>query len=277
MAEVSAKTVMALRQATGCGLMECKKALAASAGDLKVAEQKMKDAGVLKAQKKSGRVASEGLIHIQLDDSGTRAVMLEVNCETDFVARDENFIGFVRQASAQALAQQTDDLSDLIASVTADGETIEAMRQRLVQKVGENIQLRRLKVVSAPDGGAIGHYQHGDRLGALVVLDVAAAELGRDLAMHVAANRPKSISEDDFPKSELDSERAAYAAQASETGKPEDIQTRMVEGRMRKYLEAHSLLAQPFVKDVEVKVRDLLKPVKGQVLQFECYALGETA
>ena len=151
------------------------------------------------------------------------------------------------------------------------------MRQRLVQKVGENIQLRRLKVVSAPDGGVIGHYQHGDRLGALVVLDVAAAELGRDLAMHVAANRPKSISEDDFPKSELDSERAAYAAQASETGKPEDIQTRMVEGRMRKYLEAHSLLAQPFVKDVEVKVRDLLKPVKGQVLQFECYALGETA
>lgn len=275
MSEISAKDVMALRELTGCGLMECKKALQASAGDLQLAQQKMLEAGVIKAQKKSARTASEGVIAVAISDNASQAVMLEVNCETDFVARDENFINFVNNVLSHALTSSNETVEALL-EAQIDGGSIESLRQQLVLKVGENIQLRRLVRLQAPAGGSVAHYIHGVRLGAIVALDVAAEAIGKDLAMHIAANRPKSIDENDFPQSDLDHERAIYQKQAAESNKPQDIQDKMVEGRMRKYLQEHTLLAQPFVKDPDVTVRDLLKPVDGNVLAFECFALGDT-
>ena len=274
MSEVSAKAVMELRKATGCGLMECKKALTSAQGDLALAKQEMRASGVLKAEKKSARLASEGLIDIKTADDGLSAVMVEVNCETDFVARDDHFQAFITQVSTAALQAKLTDLAAVSAHVTEAGESIDALRQALVLKIGENIQVRRLAQLQAPVGGVVAHYVHGGRLGVIVTLDVNEPELGRDLAMHIAASQPIAIDESDCSAEVLDSERAVYQAQAEASGKPPEIQQRIVAGRIKKYLEENTLLAQAFVKNPDVTVESLLKPSRGAVLAFECFVLG---
>lgn len=274
MSEISAKAVMELRKATGCGLMECKKALASAQGDVALAQKEMRASGVLKAEKKSTRLASEGLVDIKTADDGLSAVMVEVNCETDFVARDDHFQDFVTQVSTAALQGQLTDLSDLSGYVTTSGESIDALRQALVLKIGENIQVRRLAQLQAPAGGLVAHYVHGGRLGVMVALDVNEPELGRDLAMHIAASQPVAIDESDCSKDVLDSERAVYEAQAEASGKPSEIQARIVAGRIKKYLEENTLLAQAFVKNPDITVGSLLKPSGATVLAFECFVLG---
>ena len=275
MTEVSAKDVMELRKITGCALMECKKALSLANGDVTLAQQKMKEAGVLKAAKKSSRATLEGLIYVATNTDCSKAVMLEVKCETDFVGKDSNFVEFVQSVAEHALVAEINNVESLLASKIDEANTVESLRQQLVLKIGENIQISRLENIAAPAGGVVGHYVHAGKLAALVSVTVKDESLGRDLAMHITANRPKAISEADFPKEELDSERTSYLAQASETGKPQDIQLKMVDGRMKKYLAEHSLLEQPFVKDNDVKIADLLKPTNAEVKAFVCYALGE--
>jgi elongation factor Ts len=275
MTEVSAKDVMELRKITGCALMECKKALAAAKGDLVLAQQKMKEAGVLKAAKKSTRATLEGLIHVATSSDNTKAIMLEVKCETDFVGKDNNFVEFVHNVANHALVKGIGNVDELLSSQIDDNNTVESLRQGLVLKIGENIQVSRLSYMAAPDSGVVGFYVHSGKIGSLVSLSAKEVDLGRDLAMHITANRPKAIGEADFPKEELANERSSYMAQASETGKPEDIQLKMVEGRMKKYLAEHSLLEQQFVKDNDVKVQDLLKKANAEVQKFVCYALGE--
>ena len=273
MANVSAKDVMDLRKITGCGLMECKKALAEANGDIELAQQKMKEAGVLKAAKKSSRAALEGVIVVVSNQTNTHSVMLEVNCETDFVGKDNNFLTFVNSIANHALENNLLNITDLSNSQIHADKTVEALRQELVLKIGENIQIRKLVNVKSKETGRVGSYVHGGRLAALVVLDVSDDVLAKDIAMHVTATRPKSISEADFPKQELADERATYLAQAAESGKPLEIQEKMVDGRMKKYLAEHSLLEQAFVKDNDVKVSELLKNAK--VESMHCFALGE--
>ncbi|MBM93703.1 MAG: elongation factor Ts [Legionellales bacterium] len=274
MSEISASTVMALRKATSCGLMECKKALAESNGDLKAAQALLRQSGALKADKKQDRLASEGVVAVLANSDATAAVMLEVNSETDFVARDEHFKTFVDSALSAAMDSDAEDASALASVQTDSGETVEDLRKALIAKIGENIQVRRMVKFQAPEGGVVAHYVHGGRLGVLLTLNVNELDLGKDLAMHVTANQPIAVDESDCDSDVLAQERAVYQAQADESGKPEDIKTRMVEGRVKKFLQENTLLAQPFVKNPDVTVSELLKPSKGQVMSFELFVLG---
>jgi len=271
---ITAALVKELRERTGSGMMECKKALVASNGDVDVAIEAMRKSGLAKADKKSDRIAAEGVIAIETSADGKRAVMLEINSETDFVAKAEDFIDFVNKVSHKVLEAQPNNVDELMALVLDGGNSIETVRQALVAKIGENIQIRRFELMTT-DNGVIGSYRHGDRIGTIVKLTGGDLALAKDLAMHVAASRPQAISGADLPAELLEKERDIVATQAKDSGKPEAIIEKMVEGRMKKFVNEISLLGQAFVKDPDVTIEKLVNQANAAVEAFGFFEVGE--
>lgn len=240
---ISASLVKDLRERTGAGMMECKKALEETAGDIEAAVDALRAKGQAKADKRSSKVAAEGIVVIQRSNDDKLAVMLEINCETDFVARDENFKDFADTAAKLALSNKTDDVQQLLAITTHEGKTLEDVRQTLVAKIGENVQIRRIVLVTSD--AVVGAYVHGQRIGVLISLsDSSDAELARDIAMHIAASKPLVIAPEAVPADLIAREKEIYSVQAAESGKPADIIEKMVIGRMKKFLDEVSLLGQ---------------------------------
>ncbi len=268
---VTASMVKELRERTGAGMMECKKALVAANGDLDAAAEELRKSGQAKADKKAGRVAADGRIVVNKD--GGKAIIVEVNSETDFVAKDENFIAFAEAVAAAALASGTTDVAVLAAKKIDGSRTVEEARTDLVTKVGENISVRRAAIVQG--GGPIGHYTHGARIGAVVALEGGDEELARDIAMHVAAINPVCVDESQVPAETLERERRIFSEQAEASGKPADIIEKMVTGRVAKFLKEITLLGQPFVKDPDVSVGKLLKGAGASVTSFVRFEVGE--
>lgn len=255
---ISASLVMQLRERTGAGMMECKKFLIATNGDIEAAIIEMRKAGQAKADKKADRVAAEGVVVIARSADGRSAVMLEINSETDFVARDENFTEFANKVAEAALNSSVTTVDGLSATTLPSGNTVEQARQELVAKIGENIKLRRLERMHT-DAGVIGYYLHGSRIGVMVALKTNDEELAKDIAMHIAASKPIVVSKDQVSADAIENEREIFTAQAKESGKPQEIIDKMIEGRINKFIDEVSLLGQPFVKNPDVKVGQLLK------------------
>ena len=268
---VTASMVKELRERTGAGMMECKKALVATKGDLDAAAEELRKSGQAKADKKAGRVAADGRIVVVTD--GGKAIIVEVNSETDFVAKDENVIAFAGAVANAALASGTTDVAALSAQSIDGSRTVEEARTELVTKVGENISVRRAAIVES--SGPIGHYTHGARIGAVVALEGGDEELARDIAMHVAAINPVCIDETQVPVDTLDRERRIFSEQAEASGKPAEIIEKMVTGRIAKFLKEITLLGQPFVKDPDVTVGKLLKGAGASVTSFVRFEVGE--
>jgi len=262
----------ALRERTGAGMMECKKALVETGGDLEAAIEHLRKSGLAQADKKAGRVAAEGKIALAISADGRRAAMVEVNCETDFVAKDASFNEFADAVAVNALKHEPADVEALLQTRVGD-TAVEDARQALVAKIGENIQLRRFVLKSTE--GLLGSYVHGGRIGVLVELTGGDEELARDLAMHVAALNPKFVSEDDVPADVVAKEKEILLAQAESTGKPPEIIEKMVGGRLRKQLAEITLLGQPFVKDSDVVVAKLLQQRNARVEGFDRIVVGE--
>jgi len=266
---ITAEAVKQLRERTGAGMMECKKALVETHGDLDAAAELMRKTGLAKADKKASRVATEGAVVIER--SGNSAVLLEVNCETDFVAIGEEFTSFARDIAAAALAGAPATVEALLA-LPSGSTTFDERRRALIAKIGENISVRRFTRVSAPT--ALGAYLHGGRIGALVALKGGDEALARDLAMHVVAANPAYVDAHGVPPEVLDKERSILSEQTKGENKPPEIIARMVEGRLRKFLGEITLLGQPFVKDPDTTVEKLLKQAGAAVAQFVRYEVG---
>lgn len=279
MADISASTVMELRQRTGLGMMECKKALSESDGDIVKAEELLRIKSGAKASKAAGRVAAEGVVGATVTPDGRTGAMVEVNCETDFVSRNEDFIAFARRVAQVIVDRRPADVAAL-GALPLDGGTVESVRQALVQKLGENISLRRFERFES--AGQLAQYLHGGgRIGVTVDYAGGDASVGKDIAMHVAAGaapgaiRPVAVSRNDVAADLIDKERAIYVAQAAESGKPADIVARMVEGRVNKFLAEVTLLGQPFVKNPDDTVEKHLKAKGATVKSFALYVVGE--
>ena len=266
---ITADTVKLLRERTGAGMMECKKALVETHGDLDAAAELMRKSGLAKADKKAARVAAEGTVAVER--AGSSAVLVEVNCETDFVARSDEFLSFARDVARTALEKAPSDLSALLAQVYG-AASLDDQRRALIAKIGENISVRRFVRVAAP--GALGTYIHGGRIGSMVALRGGDETLAKDLAMHVAAVNPAYIDSSRVPAAVLDKEREILAEQSKTEKKPPEIIAKMVEGRLRKYLAEITLVGQPFVKDPDVTVEKLLQKANAAVVQFERYEVG---
>jgi elongation factor Ts len=266
--------VKELRERTGAGMMECKKALTETAGDLDQAIELMRKQGLAKADKKAGRVAAEGRVIVQRDASGTAAIAIEVNCETDFVSGGDEFQSFAAQVAAAALAGAPADVDALLALPLEGGLHLDERRRELVAKIGENIAVRRFERL-ARQGDVFGLYSHGSRIGVVVDLKGGDEALARDVAMHIAASRPICISPDEVPAELVAKEREIFEAQARESGKPEDIIQKMVDGRIRKYLNEVALVGQPFVKDADLTVAQRLKQAGAEVMRFVRLEVGE--
>ena len=272
---ITASMVKELRERTGAGMMDCKKALQETDGDIEAAIEAMRKSGVAKAAKKSGRVAAEGVILINQTADANESVILEVNCETDFVAKDENFLKFATAVADTALADEPDDAATLAQEQLAgSGQTVEEARLQLVAKIGENIGIRRFHLVKK-SGDNVGSYTHGSRIGVIVNMQGGDSDLAKDIAMHIAASRPLCINEEEVPQEMLDNEKAIFTAQAEESGKPAEIIEKMVTGRLKKYLNEITLLGQPFVKDPDQSVAKLLSAMNAKVIDFVRYEVGE--
>jgi elongation factor Ts len=270
---ISAETVKTLRERTGAGMMECKKALIESGGNLDVAAEIMRKAGLAKADKKAGRIAAEGAIVAATSGDGRAAVLVEVNCETDFVARQPEFQSFAAGVAQAALAASATADQDLAGLRLADGKSVDETRRNLVAKIGEKIDVRRAGLLRAPE--RVGTYVHGLRIGALVGVKGGSESLARDLAMHVAAANPQFVAPSDVPADVVAKEREILAAQAAAEGKPAAIVEKMVEGRLRKYLAEICLTGQPFVKDPDLSVGQLLDRAQASVSGILRYEVGE--
>jgi len=271
---ITAALVKELRERSGAGMMECKKALVETDGDIEAAIEAMRKSGQAKADKKAGRVASEGLIGIKVTDDTKSVAIAEVNCETDFVAKETAFIEFVDNVAARVLSDKPNSVEALTAMpVTDGGSSIDETRSELINKIGENMSVRRFERVEAQ--GNISSYKHGVRI--VVVVDVENGDdaLGKDIAMHIAASRPSCISEKDIDQTLLQKERDIFVAQAAESGKPENIIEKMVEGRIKKYLKEVTLMGQPFVKDPDQTIEQLLKSKGATIHSFVRYEVGE--
>jgi len=273
---ITASLVKELRERTGAGMMECKKALVETDGDLEAAIELMRKSGQAKAAKKAGRIAAEGIIVIKASEDARSAAMVEVNCETDFVAKDANFCSFADAVAERVLSGGAEDVAALLGQPLHRGEetSVEQAREALVAKLGENMTVRRFARYQS-DSGLIATYVHGVRIGVMVEIEGGGLELGRDLAMHVAASNPVCVSEADVPQSMQDKEREIYMAQARESGKPMNIREKMVEGRLRKWLAEISLHGQPFVKDPDTSVAKLLEKAAVRVVRFQRFEVGE--
>ena len=273
--QITASMVKELRERTGSGMMECKKALQETDGDIDVAIENMRKSGMAKADKKSGRVAAEGRVVIAISDDKKSAAVVEVNCETDFVSGGDDFLGFVTAIANTALANKPADVAALSA-LTLEGasETIEEARKNKIAKIGENIQLRRFELLETQDG-SFGSYLHGARMGVLVEMLNGSDELIKDVAMHIAASNPLCVDESEVPAETLEKEKEILRAQALESGKPADIVEKMLAGRIRKYLAEITLLGQSFVKDPDKTVETLLSDAGATVTRFVRYEVGE--
>lgn len=269
---ITAAMVAELRARTGSGMMECKKALVEADGNMDAAAENLRKSGQAKADKKAGRVAADGRVVIRQD--GGRAAIVEVNSETDFVAKDDNFVGFAEAVAEAVLRTGTTDAAALADAALADGRRVETARTELVAKVGENISVRRAATIR--NDGLIGAYTHmGDRIGVIVALAGGDEALARDVAMHVAALNPACIDETGVPAEKIETERRIFADQAATSGKPADIVEKMVQGRVQKFLKEITLVGQPFVKDDKTTVGQLLKKSGAKVTAFVRFEVGE--
>jgi len=273
---ISASLVKELRERTGAGMIECKRAQQETDGDIEAAIEAMRKSGQAKAAKKAGRIAADGVVELCVAEGGSRGAMVEINSETDFVAKDENFRGFAEAVGQTVLASDAADVAALAEQPLAGAgdATVNAAREALIAKVGENVQLRRVVRFDAPEG-VLHSYRHGVRIGVIVDLVGGDETLGRDIAMQVAATNPMCISADDLPAEALEKEREIFRAQALESGKPPEIVDKMIGGRMRKFAEEVTLLGQAFVKDPSMKVEQLLKQAGARVAAFARFEVGE--
>lgn len=271
---ISAGMVKELRELTGSGMMECKKALEATDGNLEAAIEWMRKSGLARADKKAGRIAADGLISLQFTANGKRGVILEVNCETDFVAKGDDFKEFVGRVGQIALEGKPRDLDALLSASYGTDGTVGEARQRLVAKIGENIAVRRFSALDATAGFVAG-YLHGTRIGVLVEMEGGSTEVAKDIAMHIAASRPMCVAPSDVATELVEKEKEIYRAQAADSGKPAEIIEKMVMGRVNKFLKEVALLGQPFVKDPDQTVEKLLQQKKASVRRFVRYEVGE--
>ena len=269
---VTAAMVKELRERTGAGMMECKKALVETDGDLETAIEFLRKSGLAQADKKASRVAAEGKIALAMAAGGKQAVMVEINCETDFVAKDANFNAFADAVASNALNEAPADVEALM-STRIDSASVEEARQALISKIGENVQVRRF--VSESTEGTLGAYVHGGKIGVLVDVSGGDEELARDLAMHIAALNPEYVSADDVPADIIAREKDILIAQAESSGKPPEIIEKMVVGRLRKHLSGITLLGQPFVKDGDITIAKLLEQKSASVNGFDRLVVGE--
>ena len=274
MSAIPAKLVKELRDRTNVGFSDCKKALVETDGDIEKAVEFLRKAGQAKADKKASRVAAEGVIVIRTSDDHKTVTMVEINCETDFTARDESFTQFVNLVGDVALESGSDSLEALLAAKMPSGSTVEEARTAIITSIGENINIRRVTRLHT-DNNTLGVYVHGGRIGATVELEAGDDGLAKDLAMHVAASNPMVISPEDVAADVVAKEKEIFIAQAVESGKPQDIAEKMVTGKLRKFTEEVSLLGQPFVKDPSTRVQELLKQANAVVRAFHRFEVGE--
>jgi elongation factor Ts len=270
---ITAAMVKELRERTGSGMMECKKALVEANGEMEVAIENMRKSGLAKADKKSGRTAAEGIVGVKVSNDAKTAVMVDVNCETDFVAKGDDFVNFVNDIANALVDTDVADMDGLSALKLASGETVDEKRRALVAKLGENITVRRFEKFAAQGGNAA--YLHGSKIGVLVELAKADAELGKDLAMHVAASNPAYLDESQVPADAVEKEKEIFSAQALDSGKPAAIIEKMITGRIKKFLGEITLVGQPFIKDDKMTVAQLLKSSDNSVVRFTRFEVGE--
>lgn len=263
---ITAAMVKELRTTTGAGMMDCKKALSETDGDMEAAIEFLRKKGMAGADKKAGRVAAEGIIAIAVSDDKKSGVIAEVNCETDFVAKGDEFKAFANEIAALALAANSTDVETVMGLTMASGETVDTVRREMIARIGENMAVRFINKIESD--GIIGQYQHGEKIGVAVALTAGDDALARDIAMHIAAVNPAAISADDVDQEMLEKERKFQIEQAKESGKPMEIIEKMIEGRMRKYLSDITLVGQAFVKNPDVTVEKLLKENGASVSSF---------
>jgi len=269
---ITASLVKELRERTGAGMMECKKALVECDGDIEAAADLMRKSGAAKADKKAGRVAADGAIKIKVSDDGKKAVIVEINSETDFVAKDDNFQAFANAVTDAVFDNEPADVGVLSGLTTADGQTVEEARTALVAKIGENINVRRFEILTSDD--AMVSYQHGARIG-VIVDSSAESDMARDVAMHVAAVNPQHVEESEVPAETVEKEKGILIAQAESSGKPPEIIEKMIQGRLKKFLAEITLNGQPFVKDPDQTVGKLLSSANAKVNRFIRFEVGE--
>ena len=270
---ITAAMVKELRGRTGSGMMECKKALVEADGDMELAIENMRKAGLAKADKKSGRIAAEGRIAVAQSADTKNAVIVDVNSETDFVAKGDTFKDFANAVAEAILGADVETVEQAYELKLADGKTVDETRRGLISTLGENITLRRFQKV-ATEGGT-GFYLHGEKIGVLVDLANADAELAKDVAMHIAASKPTCVAEADVPAETIEKEKVIFVAQAEESGKPAEIIEKMIGGRIRKFLAEITLEGQPFIKDDKVTVAKLVSGKGNKVLGFTRLEVGE--
>jgi len=271
---ITAALVKELRERTGAGMMDCKKALMETSADLEAAIDLMRASGAAKAAKKSGRVASEGLVSLAVSDDNKNAAILEVNSETDFVTKGSAFIDFVGALGILALKNKPESLEAFLSQTLSSGETVDEARQGIIAKIGENISVRRLQIVTT-ENGVLGAYKHGERIAVLTVLSGTDSELAKDIAMHVAASKPECVSEDQLSNELVEREKAIFIEQSKESGKPDNIIEKMIVGRMKKFVNEVTLYGQAFVKDPDTTVGSLVKSKGVEVESFIRYEVGE--
>jgi elongation factor Ts len=274
--EITASLVKELRERSGAGMMECKKALVEANGDLEAAAEAMRKSGLAKADKKAGRIAAEGVIAVERSADGLSVAVVEVNSETDFVAREKDFLAFAAAVARAALESRASDLEALLAVKLPTGQTVEETRRGLIARIGENIGVRRFEILTGT--APIATYLHGSRIGTVVVLEGGDAAIGHDIAMHVAAISPQFLSAEDVPADQVEKEREIFIAQAAADpklqGKPKEVLVKATEGKLRKYLGEITLLGQPFVKDDKQSVAQVLKQANARVVRFVRYEVG---
>ena len=271
---ITAALVKDLRERTGAGMMDCKKALSETNGDMEAAIDLMRTSGAAKAAKKSGRVAAEGLVKVNISDDNKTATILEVNSETDFVTKGDDFIEFVNTLGALALKTTPANIEEFMTQTLENGDSLEKAREDIVAKVGENVSIRRVETITT-DSGVIGAYKHGERIAVLSVLEGGDEALAKDVAMHVAATRPECVSEEQLDPELLEREKAIFVEQARESGKPDNIIEKMIGGRMKKFVNEVTLYGQAFVKDPDTTVGALAKANNAKVISFIRYEVGE--
>jgi elongation factor Ts len=273
---ISAAMVKELRERTSSGMMECKKALVEANGDMELAIENMRKSGLAKADKKSDRIAAEGIIGAKVSNDGKTVAIVDINCETDFVAKADDFVNFVNNVTVALLNSDIETEEQLLAMTLADGSVVDEVRRGLIAKLGENITVRRFQKYHTAAGGTA-CYLHGKKIGVIVELAKADSELGKDIAMHIAASKPTCISEDQVPAELIEKEKEIFLAQQEEKikGKPADIVEKMVTGRVSKFLAEVTLMGQPFIKDDKVTVGKLLTSKGNSVIRFARLEVGE--
>jgi elongation factor Ts len=271
---ITAAMVKELRERTSSGMMECKKALVESNGDMELAIENMRKAGLAKADKKSGRIAAEGLIGVKVSDDGKAVAIVDINCETDFVAKSEDFVTFVNNVTLALLSADVKSDEELLVLTLAGGNNVEEVRRGLIAKLGENITVRRFEKYKTATGGTA-CYLHGSKIGVIVELAKANNELGKDIAMHIAASKPAYVNEGQVPAEMIEKEKEIFQAQSAESGKPAEIIEKMIAGQIRKFLAEVTLLGQPFIKDDKVTVGKLVSSKDNEVIRFVRFEVGE--